>query len=118
MATKNYSLLHREGGPELAPLYDLLSTVAYPGLAPNLAMRVAGRATLRELRPGDWERFAKSAGLAPPFVRRRVVALAALAVEQAEGTVGELAASGLDRDALRAFAERVAGRARQLARTA
>ena len=115
---KNYSLLHREGGTELAPLYDLLSTVAYPDLAPNLAMRVAGRATLRELRPGDWDRFAKSAGLAPPFVRRRVVALAAHAVERAEGTAGELAGSGLDGDVLRAFAARVAGRARQLARTA
>ncbi|MCY4026095.1 MAG: type II toxin-antitoxin system HipA family toxin [Acidobacteria bacterium] len=115
---KNYSLLHREGGPELAPLYDLLSTVSYPDLSPNLAMRVAGRATLRELHPGDWDRFAKSAGLAPPFVRRRVVALAAHAVERAEGTAGELAGSGLDGDALRAFAARVAGRARQLARTA
>ena len=115
---KNYSLLHRDGGTELAPLYDLLSTVAYPDLSPNLAMRVAGRATLRELRPGDWDRFAKSVGLAPPFVRRRVAALAALAVEHAEGTAGELAVSGLDGDALRGFAERVAGRARQLARTA
>ncbi len=143
---KNYSLLHREGGTELAPLYDLLSTVAYPDfarrsspaaplgaqpnpsgvravprrrpLAPNLAMRVAGRATLRELRPGDWDRFAKSVGLAPPFVRRRVAALAALAIERAEGTAGELAASGLDGDALGAFAMQVAGRARQLARTA
>ena len=115
---KNYSLLHREGGTELAPLYDLLSTVAYPDLSPNLAMRVAGRATLRELRPGDWDRFAKSAGLAPPFVRRRVAALAALVIERAEGTAGELAASGLDGDALGAFAAQVAGRARQLARTA
>ena len=97
---------------------DLLSTAAYPDLAPNLAMHVAGRTALRELRPGDWERFAKSAGLAPPFVRRRVRALAALAVERAEGTAGQLAASGLDRDALRAFAARVAGRARRLARTA
>ena len=31
---KNYSLLHREGRVALAPLYDLLSTVAYSDLSP------------------------------------------------------------------------------------
>ena len=114
---KNYSLLHRGGGVELAPLYDLLSTVAYPELSPKLAMRVAGRARIREMRRGDWSRFARSVGLGAPFVRRRVAELADLAFERAEAVAGELAAPGLDADALAGFAARVADRARRLLQT-
>ena len=114
---KNYSLLHQEGRLELAPLYDLLSTVAYPDLSPDFAMRIARRATLEELRRGDWERFANSAGLGAPFVRRRVQELADLALTRADAVAAELAGPGMDQDALASFAERVAERARRLALT-
>jgi serine/threonine-protein kinase HipA len=114
---KNYSLLHREGRVELAPLYDLLSTVAWPDLSPNFAMRVARRATLEEMRRGDWNRFAGSAGLGAPFVRRRVRELADLTLRQAEAVGETLAGPGLDRDALERCAERVIERARRLALT-
>jgi len=36
------------------PFYDLLSTVAYPDLSPNLAMKIAKRATLEEVGPATW----------------------------------------------------------------
>ena len=114
---KNYSLLHQEGRLELAPLYDLLSTVAYPDLSPDFAMRIARRATLEELRRGDWDRFANSAGLGAPFVRRRVQELADLALTRADAVAAELAGPGMDQDALAGFAERVAERARRLALT-
>ena len=55
----------------MAPLYDLLSTVVWPDLSPGFAMKIARCATLDELRRGDWDRFAGSAGLAAPFVRPR-----------------------------------------------
>ena len=102
---------------ELAPLYDLLSTVAYPDLSPRFAMRVARRATLEELRRGDWDRFAGSAGLGAPFVRRRVRELAELALTRTAAVGEELAGPGIDRDALAGFAARVDGRARRLALT-
>lgn len=114
---KNYSLLHRDGRIEMAPLYDLLSTVVWPDLSPGFAMRVARRATLDELRPGDWDRFAGGAGLGAPFVRRRVRELAGLAVVRAPAAAGELAGRGLDEDVLAGLADRVAGRARRLATT-
>ena len=114
---KNYSLLHREAGVELAPLYDLLSTVAWPGLSPRFAMPVARRAVLEEMRRGDWDRFAESAGLGAPLVRRRVRELAGLALDTAPAVAGELAGPGLDEEALARCAERVAGRARRLALT-
>ena len=112
---KNYSLLHREGRVELAPLYDLLSTVAYRDLSPRFAMRIARRATLEELRRGDWDRFANSAGLGAPFVRRRVRELAELALARATAVAAELAHPGLDENALAGCAERVTDRARRLA---
>ena len=114
---KNYSLLHWDEPIELAPLYDLLSTVAYPDLSPRFAMRVARRATLEEMRRGDWDRFAGSAGLGPPFVRRRVRELADLATARATAVAGELAGPGLDETALARCAERVTDRARRLALT-
>ena len=114
---KNYSLLHRGGGVELAPLYDLLSTVAYPDLSPRFAMRVARRGTLEELRRGDWDRFARDAGLGAPIVRRRVRELAGLALERAGAGADELAVPGSDQDALAGFAARIADRARRLAPT-
>lgn len=114
---KNYSLSYREGGVELAPLYDLLCTVAYPELSPRFAMRVAGRATLDALRPGDWDRFASDAGLGAPLVRRRVRELAGLALERAGSVAEALACPGLSQEALAGFAARAAARARQLALT-
>ncbi len=69
---KNFSLLYRAAGVTLAPFYDLLSTVIYPGLSPNLAMTIAQRATLQEIGPATWPAFADDIGFPASFVRRRV----------------------------------------------
>ncbi len=114
---KNYSLLYREDGIAIAPLYDLLSTVAYPDLSPSFAMKVARRATLQELRRGDWQRFAAGTGLGAPIVRRRVTELAALALDRVEAVTDGMAHPGLDQDALANCAARIADRARRLALT-
>ena len=45
---KNFSILYDGDGPRLAPLYDLLATVAYPQLSPKFAMAIGKRATLAE----------------------------------------------------------------------
>jgi serine/threonine-protein kinase HipA len=73
---KNFSLLYGPQGAALAPLYDLLSTVAYPELSPKLAMKMGKCATLEEMDTSAWRKFASDAGLAAPFVQRRVVELA------------------------------------------
>lgn len=113
---KNYSLLaHPDGSIEIAPLYDLLSTVAYSDLSPMLAMKIAGRGRLRRLRRGDWDRFAANADLSARFVRRRVRELCGSAEEAGQATVEELVSPRLDEEALAGCARRVAGRARRLA---
>ncbi|MXX70272.1 MAG: type II toxin-antitoxin system HipA family toxin [Gemmatimonadetes bacterium] len=115
---KNYSLLRKPRGEVvLAPLYDLLSTVAYPRYTPRFAMNIAGRRTLGELRRIDWDRFARRCGMAPPFVRRRVRELCHLAHRRAGAVAEELALPGLGEEALAAQADLVGERASRLANT-
>ncbi len=109
---KNYSLLYAGQGVALAPLYDLLCTVAYPELSPNLAMRVAKRATLDAFRADTWERFAKDVGVGAPYTRRRVGALAQAMSAQAPDVATALAEYDLDAKALASYANIVRERAR------
>lgn len=108
---KNYSLLRqRKGEVVLAPLYDLVATHMWPELSAKLAMRFGRAATLEEINAGSFERFAGDTGLALPFLRRRVAALAARTQEVISGGVtvpglddsaclGELPSIVLDRAA-------------------
>ena len=113
---KNYSLLYRDDAVEMVPLYDLLATVAYPDLSPKLAMKIAGRVTLNELKATDWGRFAKQSGLTEPFVKRRAKALADRVLQATEQIE---AGFDLNKDALqkmRAYANLTAECAARLAR--
>ena len=114
---KNYSLLHKDRAVVLAPLYDLLSTVAYPDLSPTFAMKIAGRGTLSEIGRGDWDRFARDIGLSAPFTRRRVGEMAASGMASAVNVAEELALPGFSHAALSANAERVAQRAAAMKKT-
>lgn len=65
---KNLSILYDDGGPRLAPFYDLVSTRGYGKLDRLLAMSVGGRRNADELGYEQWVSFA--AGLE---MRDRVV---------------------------------------------
>ena len=114
---KNFSILHDETGPRLAPLYDLLATVAWPELSPGLAMKVGRRATLAEMDAAGWARFAADAGLGLPLVRRRVAEVSEGVMARAEQVAGALMQPGLDGEALSRLAEMTAGRAQRAARS-
>src|SRR3546814_9394285 len=68
---KNFSLLPTDGTIRLAPLYDLLSTVAYPELSTKLAMRIGRKATLEELEPRHWGWFAAAVCIDGFHLQRR-----------------------------------------------
>ncbi len=114
---KNFSILYEDQGARLAPLYDLLATVAYPELSPMLAMKIGKRATLAEMDARGWAAFASDAGLGLPLVRRRVVELCESVTATARDVAGELAQPGLDAAALARFAELVRDRAERCALT-
>lgn len=114
---KNFSLLYQAADVSLAPFYDLLSTVAYPDLSPNLAMKITKRATLEEIGPATWPAFADDIGLAASFVRRRVRELSDAVVAQVPSLPDSTALAVLDAAALKGYAALIASRAERLART-
>ena len=114
---KNFSLLYQGGGVTLAPLYDLVCTVAYENLNPRFAMTIAKSRTLEEIDSRAWAAFANNAGLTAPYVMRRVKALSVSTHNAVAETAARLADTGLDRDALTEFASLVATRAARVAKT-
>ena len=115
---KNFSLLYDDGW-HLAPFYDLLSTVAYPDLSPTFAMKIGGCGTLEEIASATWLKFARDIGMAAPYVRGRVRALAIAAREHVERVATALLdGSALDRRETRRFVDLISKRAELLAVTA
>jgi serine/threonine-protein kinase HipA len=92
--SKNYSLLlEGEGAPRLAPLYDLLSTLAYPELRNRkMAMKYGGEYRADRIRGRHLDRMAADLEIAARTVRARAVALAErvmAAREDARRSLGE-----------------------------
>jgi len=78
---KNFSLIYRtDGQTRLAPLYDLVSTAAYPELSTRMAMKIGGEWEPEKVGPRQVEKLAAEAGLSAPIVRKRVGELAAAVI--------------------------------------
>lgn len=69
---KNYSLLYDSPAPRLAPLYDLISTTAYPEVSSRLAMSIDGARNIEEVDAAAWARLAQDARVAPRFLAQRM----------------------------------------------
>jgi serine/threonine-protein kinase HipA len=114
---KNFSILYDIQGARLAPLYDLLATVAYPDLSSKLAMKIGSCATLAEMDAKGWAAFASDAGLGLPLVRRRVGEISDRVKAAAPDVALALVRPGLDEAALADFAKRARDRAERCALT-
>ncbi len=101
---KNFSLLYQGAGTEtaLAPLYDLVSTLHYPELSPDMAMKLGGEYSSQKVTAKNFEQLAEDAGLGKPLVRARVP-------QMAERVIAALAKV----EFVHPVAERVAGLIRQ-----
>ncbi|MEE8524879.1 MAG: type II toxin-antitoxin system HipA family toxin [Thermoanaerobaculia bacterium] len=91
---KNFALLHRPEGIVLAPAYDIICTSIYPDHTDRMAMKIGGKSRSVEVLPRHWERFAREVGLAPPRVRRDLIAMAERLPSEARFVADELTASG------------------------
>jgi serine/threonine-protein kinase HipA len=83
---KNFSLLYHDAGTgnqqiHLAPLYDAISTVYYPELSNDMAMKLGDAYQPEKVGPRDFEKLAEQAGLAKPLVRLRVPELARIVLD-------------------------------------
>ena len=114
---KNFSLLYLGAEVTLAPLYDLVCTVAYEDLSHRFAMKIAKSRTLDEIGSDAWSAFANDAGLTAPYVVKRVKALSDSTQNAVAEIAARLAETAIDREALMNFASIVASRAARVAKT-
>jgi len=112
--SKNYSLLYADNGIVLAPLYDLLSTVAYPELSFKFAMKIAKRSTLEEMKPKDIQAIAEQTGLTTPFMRRRMKDLAQATITAAPDITDSFTEQSIDRKLMKGFSGAISKRAEKV----
>jgi len=72
---KNISLLFTDGGIQLAPFYDLMSTVIYPRLTRKIAMHVGNATTFDELDEQSFEKLASDAGIRAKIIFQTLQAM-------------------------------------------
>ena len=111
---KNFSLLRSRDRTRLAPFYDVLSTVAYPGLARKAAMAIGGERRPDYVRRRHLDRLCEAAGLGGAAVRRRLLAMAGEAPTAAREVRAALAQDGWDHSILDRVIAIVDRRAAQL----
>lgn len=83
MHLKNWSLIYREAGqtPEIAPVYDVLSTIAYLP-KDSMALTLGGERSFKALTQDRWSNFANRARLPQNAVIQTVRQLAQAVEEQ------------------------------------
>lgn len=74
---KNFSLVYRPSGAgeleiRLSPLYDVVSTIYYPELSRDMAMRIGEQYSSDKVTLRDFEKLADDAKLGKPLVRARL----------------------------------------------
>ena len=74
---KNFSLLRERSAVRIAPLYDLVSTQAYPELAIEMAMKLGGERNPDRLAAKNWRFFFDHAGISHAVAQKRLHATAA-----------------------------------------
>jgi serine/threonine-protein kinase HipA len=113
---KNYSLLYLRDSPKatLAPAYDLLSTVVYPGLSRKMAMSIGGEYRPDYVQPRHLNQLLEQAGLGPAAARRRIRALAEAAPTAAHQANASLTEEGWSASVLARIVETVKKRASRM----
>ncbi|MDN5569273.1 MAG: HipA domain-containing protein, partial [Paracoccus sp. (in: a-proteobacteria)] len=79
---KNYSILLRSDGVQLAPIYDVMCASIWPGITENLALDVADKRRGGYIEGRHWAREAEKCGLAPRLALGRVKVLAEAVLSQ------------------------------------
>lgn len=116
---KNYSLLiGGEGTVRLAPLYDIASAYAVPGLQPQrfkLAMKVDKYYLVERIVVRHWSRWAASAGLSPDAVVARIATLVSAMPGAIEEVLKDIHNDGVSHRTLVSLARELEGRTARIA---
>ena len=87
---KNYSVVTRNRKPELAPMYDAVSTLVYPDLSRDFAMSIGGETSVGCIGRKNFEALAEACGMSPKLFLARLDALASRIFATAEELAKQL----------------------------
>jgi serine/threonine-protein kinase HipA len=113
---KNYALLYRGGSPDLAPLYDVVCTAAYPRLSKNLAMAIGGRSVPDTIQLPHWLTLVPETRGAQRLLVKDMAELAGRIRGEADGLLAALADEGIDHEVLKVLRRVIETRASQVLR--
>ena len=91
---KNYAILYDGPRIEVAPQYDLMSTMAYPELADQSAMRIGGAETLSNVRRDNFRLMAEKAEIDARLVFSRLDNLSERILSAADDLAAEMSDEG------------------------
>ena len=111
---KNYSILLGPGAPQLAPLYDLMSGLAWTNITQNHAQAIGGQRRGRHIYGRHWRRMAEAAGLAARGTVQRVEQVTARLLRELPAAVEEVAAMPAGSSMLEVFAKEIEERATEV----
>jgi serine/threonine-protein kinase HipA len=92
---KNYALLYGTSTPDLAPLYDVICTTAYPRLAKKMAMKIGGRNKADTLQLKNWQALVPETRAAQKLLSSELSKLAQKINPAATELMSELAENGI-----------------------
>ncbi|HOG55379.1 MAG TPA: type II toxin-antitoxin system HipA family toxin [Candidatus Fermentibacter daniensis] len=99
---KNLSLLHGlDGSVRLAPFYDMVSTLAYPGLSRDAALKIGEASDLGGAGPKHFDKLSMDCGLGARWVRSVVLDTAETLCGIIERSIDELATAYRQEQAVR-----------------
>lgn len=111
---KNYSILLGPSSPRLAPLYDLMSGLAWANITQNHAQAIGGQRRGRHIYGRHWRRMAESAGLAARGTIQRIEQVTTKLLRELPAAVEEVAALPTGASMLDIFAKEIAERATEV----
>lgn len=89
---KNFSLLYDGNSENLAPFYDLMSTVVYSNrFKAKMAMKLSGKYKFKEISMRHWELFGEMIGFSPEFTRKQVLKLSSNVRQASQALYDEIA---------------------------
>ena len=115
---KNYALLYRERVPDLAPLYDVVCTAAYPRLAKKLAMAIGGLNVPDTIHLKQWLTLVPDTKGAQRLLVKDMAEFAGQIGKEAGTLAGELETEGISHDILKEIRAVIETRATHLRKIA
>lgn len=113
---KNYALLYCGKAPDLAPLYDVLCTAAYPRLAKKLAMAIGGRSVADTIQLKHWLTLVPDTRAAQRLLVRDMTELARRIGDETDKLLAEFEDAGITHEILKAIRGVIETRATHLLR--